>query len=172
MTEDKKTSEESDNDSTPKLAEVIDRFMAGVKHVHVLGIKVVSADKSGIQLTMPYSEKIVGNPGTGVIHGGALTTLMDQALGSSVICALYPNFDITPTIDLRVDHMKPATPGQAINCQAEVYRNSKNVVFCRGFAYHEDESDPLCHAVGTFMRMGFIRQETGNLVLERDQGEG
>ena len=151
----------SESGEQANLESVINRFMGGVRHAHVLGIELLAADKNGVRLLMPYQDKIVGNPVTGVIHGGALTTLMDQALGTSIICAIFPEFDITPTIDLRMDHMKPATPGKDIRCYASAYRVTSNVVFTRGFAYHDDENDPLCHCVGTFMRMGFSRTKDG-----------
>jgi len=35
-----------------------------------------------------YSSELVGNPETGVVHGGVITTLLDQCGGSAVIAAL------------------------------------------------------------------------------------
>ena len=49
------------------------RFISVLRHCQVLGMRVHSADTDGMTLVLPYSPHIVGNPQTGVIHGGALT---------------------------------------------------------------------------------------------------
>lgn len=137
----------------------INRFQNGVKHTTLLGIEIVEASPKGITMKLPYNEDLVGNPETGVLHGGAISTLLDQTSGSAIICALYPHFDITPTIDLRIDHMRAALPHQPVFAFAEAYRVTKNVVFTRGFAFQEDRDDPFCTCVGTFMRMGFDKKK-------------
>ena len=102
---------------------------------------------------MPYSPQIVGNPQTGVIHGGALTTLMDSACGMSTLCVLA-EFEVCPTLDLRIDYMHPAEPNKAVYGFAECYRVTSDILFTRGVAYQDDPQQPLAHVVGTFMRLG------------------
>ena len=60
---------------------------------------------------MPYDAKLVGNPETGVLHGGAITALLDGASGAAVFAALV---DIVPiaTLDLRIDYLRPAESGR------------------------------------------------------------
>lgn len=45
-------------------------FLNGVRHSKLLGMEIVEISESGLVVKLPYSEKIVGNPVTGVIHGG------------------------------------------------------------------------------------------------------
>lgn len=124
-----------------------------LKHCKLLGIDVMDADIGRLKLVLPYSEAIIGNPSTGVIHGGALTTLMDTACGFAAICALDEP-GICPTLDLRIDYMKPAEPGLAVIGDAEAYRVSSNVIFARGVAYHEGQEDePIAHCTASFMRL-------------------
>lgn len=152
-------SDQQQDEQHIKFISFINRFQAGVKHTSLLGIEIVDASPKGITMKLPYSEDLVGNPETGVLHGGAISTLLDQTSGSAIICALYPNFDITPTIDLRIDHMRAAKPHQPVFAFAEAYRITKNVVFTRGFAFQDDRDDPFCTCVGTFMRMGFDKKK-------------
>lgn len=139
-------------DDTTRLCRA-QQFLSVLKHCQVLGISVVSAEPSGLTLKLPYSEAIVGNPETGVIHGGAITTLMDTTCGISTVCVL-PEFEVCPTLDLRIDYMHPAEPNKPVYGFAECYRVTPNVIFTRGIAYQDDPSQPIAHVVGTFMRMG------------------
>lgn len=44
--------------------------------------------KNGVLRLLPCSASIVGNPQTGAIHGGAITTLMDTTLNMATLCVL------------------------------------------------------------------------------------
>lgn len=129
------------------------RFLSVLRHCQVLGISVHSADAQGLILRLPYSPQIVGNPETGVIHGGAITTLMDTTCGISTVCVL-PEFEICPTLDLRIDYMRPAEPNKDVFGFAECYRVTENIIFTRGYAYQDNPHEPIAHVVGAFMRMG------------------
>ena len=129
------------------------RFLSMLRHCQVLGMNVEHADASGLTLRLPYSEKIVSNPETGLVHGGAITTLMDTTCGISTTCAL-PELEICPTLDLRIDYMHPAEPNHDVFGFAECYRVTPTVIFTRGVAYQRDINEPIAHVVGAFMRMG------------------
>ncbi|SEM71453.1 uncharacterized domain 1-containing protein [Pseudomonas sp. ok272] len=129
------------------------RFLSALRHCQVLGLRVHSANAEGLTITLPYSPQIVGNPQTGVIHGGAITSLMDSACGMATLCVL-PEFEVCPTLDLRIDYMHPAEPHKDVHGFAQCYRVTTDVIFTRGFAYQDDPEQPIAHVVGTFMRMG------------------
>ena len=129
------------------------QFLSLLRHCQVLGMQVHEASSKGLVLRLPYSEQIVGNPQTGVIHGGAITTLMDTTCGISTVCVL-PAFEVCPTLDLRIDYMHPAEPHKDVYGFAECYRVTPNVIFTRGVAYQDDPNLPIAHVVGAFMRMG------------------
>ncbi|MBM7062126.1 PaaI family thioesterase [Pseudomonas sp. UL073] len=129
------------------------RFLDVLRHCQLLGMTVHDADSRGLTLRLPYSTQIIGNPETGVIHGGAITTLMDTTCGISTVCVL-PNFEVCPTLDLRIDYMHPAQPNKDVYGFAECYRVTPHVIFTRGYAYQDDPNEPIAHVVGSFMRMG------------------
>lgn len=132
--------------------ERVTRFINTLQQSRALGLRVEDADEHQLVLCLPYSDKIIGNPETGVIHGGAITTLMDTASGSVMICVL-PDFELCPTLDLRVDYMRAAEPNKPVYARAEAYRVTRNIIFTRCEAYQEP-GKAVAQCVGTFMRIG------------------
>lgn len=145
------------------------RFLSALRHCQVLNMQVQSADDTGITLLLPYSPSIVGNPQTGSIHGGAITTLMDTALGMATLCVL-PEFEVCPTLDLRIDYMSPGVADQDVHGHAHCYRVSRDVIFIRGTAYQDDPAQPIAEVVGTYMRLG--KDIKGGLGFSRQLKEG
>jgi len=125
-------------------------LISHVPHARVLGMTVLDVKPQECWIRVPYAEELVGNVETGVVHGGVVTTLLDQCGGSSVMASLEEFVSIA-TLDLRIDYMKPATPGLAIVGYSHCYKRTRNVAFTRGVAYHDRPEDPIATAVGTFM---------------------
>ena len=121
-----------------------------VPHAGLLEMEVLDAKPYESWIKVPYSERLVGNPETGVVHGGVITTLLDQCGGSAVLLSLEELLSIA-TLDLRIDYMKPATPGLDIVGHAHCYKLTRNVAFVRGVAYHDRPQDPIATAHATFM---------------------
>ncbi len=138
------------------LTQLASRFTGQLTQCRKLGLKVHEASEHHVLIELPYSTELIGYPDTGVIHGGVVTTLMDTACGSAVVCAIFEKFnslEISPTLDLRVDYMKPAEPNKPIYGFAECYRMSSSVAFTRAIAYQDSIDEPIAHAVGSFMRI-------------------
>ena len=133
-------------------------FSINVPHNKALGMWIEDMQRGVAVFRLPYSEKIVGNPDTGVIHGGAITALLDGASGAAVFAAL-DEFVPIATLDLRIDYLRPAEPQRDVIARASCYRITRNVAFTRAVAYHDDEADPIAHSVGTFM----VSTKAGNV---------
>ena len=125
-------------------------FLSHVPHARAIGMVLIDARPDEAWAKVPYAENLVGNPDTGVVHGGVITTLLDNVAGIAVMAALEEVTSIA-TLDLRIDYMKPATPGREILAHAHCYKLTKNVAFARCVAYHDDPSDPIATGVGSFM---------------------
>ena len=121
-----------------------------IPHVAALGIELMALERGRMTLRLPYNEKLVGNPQTGTLHGGVITTLLDTVAGLSVYTVLDQMVPIA-TLDLRIDYLKPATPGRDVIGFAHCYRRTRNVAFVRGLAFHDDRDDPIANAAASFM---------------------
>lgn len=126
------------------------RFENYVPHNRALGLEIVAFERARSSIRLPYSEQLVGNPETGVLHGGAISAAMDAACGSAVFQAL-PQPMMIATLDLRIDYVKLGTPRRDIRVDAHCYKVTRSVAFVRGVAYHDDPDDPIATATGTFM---------------------
>lgn len=135
--------------------DVCNRSLETVRHSNRLGMQVLSAGEEGVQVRLPWREDLVGNPDSGVLHGGAIFAMMDQAGGMANSCRLFPNFEITPTIDFRVDHLHAPTPGKAVICHATCYRLTTHVTFVRLTTWEEgmEDGEPVATALATYTRM-------------------
>jgi uncharacterized protein (TIGR00369 family) len=119
-------------------------------HAVYLGLEVVETGPGFAVLKLPYRKELIGDPGRGVVFGGAITTLLDHSSGLAVACAMEELRAIA-TIDLRVDYLRAADPGCDLFGRAECYRMTKNVAFARGFAWERGVDDPFASFLGTFM---------------------
>tara|TARA_B100000446_G_scaffold118195_2_gene110312 strand:- start:3041 stop:3520 length:480 start_codon:yes stop_codon:yes gene_type:complete len=143
-------------DSSPPFTrlDVCNRFLESVRHSVVLGMEVVSAEETAVRTRLPWREDLVGNPETGVMHGGAIFAMMDHAGGMSITCRTFPVFEITPTIDFRVDHLRGPAKGAAVVCEASCYRLTPHVAFVRITSWEEGNEDaPIATGLATYTRL-------------------
>ena len=141
---------ENDDERTRLGLRLVRVFSENVPHNRALGMEIVELQPREAVFRLPYDAKLVGNPDTGVLHGGAITTLLDGCSGAAVFTALTTPVPIA-TLDLRIDYLRPAEAGRAIVAHATCYKLTRNVAFTRAVAYHDDPDDPIAHSVGTFM---------------------
>jgi uncharacterized protein (TIGR00369 family) len=118
-----------------------------------LGLETVSWETNIATLKVGYKPELVGDPDTGVIAGGVVTTLLDHACGQAVMAALGAPTPIA-TLDLRIDYMRAAEPGLDIFARAHCYKLTRSIAFVRATAYDRDQDDPLATAQAAFMLTG------------------
>jgi uncharacterized protein (TIGR00369 family) len=137
-------------DREQKLGLLNQGFRKMVPHNDALGIEFIDFGPGTATLRLPWAEHLVGNPETGVVHGGVVTSLLDACSGAAVFMKLLAPTPIA-TLDLRIDYLRPATPREPLFAKAECYKLTRNVAFVRAIAHHGDESDPVASATSTFM---------------------
>jgi len=125
------------------------QFIEAIPYSRALGMVLEQIGDGVAAISMPYDARLVGDPKSGVIHGGAVSALMDTCGGVAVMS--HPRApSATATIDLRIDYMRPARPGDRITARAECYHVTRSVAFVRATAHDADQDRPVATATGAF----------------------
>jgi uncharacterized protein (TIGR00369 family) len=118
-----------------------------------IGMSVDSVDGQKLTVRVPYAPHLVGDPDTGVIHGGVITAALDNASGWAIrVSEGFEEGIGMATLDLRIDYMKPATPHQDLLVTAECFKQTKTIAFVRAVAFHDDPTDPVATSIASFMK--------------------
>lgn len=125
-------------------------LLSGLPFSKELGMRIHQARDGVAILSVPYDERLIGDPRTSVLHGGVITALLDTACGSAVMAA-EKGLASTATLDLRIDYMRPAEAGKRVFARAECYRLTRTIGFTRAVAYEADPGDPVASAAGSFI---------------------
>lgn len=126
------------------------KTFAELPQIRRLGIQYLKLERGHCLLQVGYSQEMVGNQDTGLIHGGIITTLLDTAGGSAAFSTVADGSSVA-TLDLRLDYLTQAKPGAAIMGLAECYHQTRNIVFVRGYAYHHSSKKPIANFVASYM---------------------
>lgn len=133
--------------------EVLERIAAMMQftpQARALGVEITLAAPARAWGRIPYRAELVGDPDSGVIAGGVVTTFLDQLCGVAAVTAMSDPSSVA-TIDLRIDYMRAAEPGRELKAEAHCYKLARHVAFVRASAFEDSPDNPVAHAVATFM---------------------
>lgn len=127
-------------------------FFARAKggHNSALGIEYHAHGPDWLEMALPYDARLVGDTTRGLLASGPIIALMDMTT-SGAVWMKRGHFVPHATLDLRVDYLRPARPGQTVIGHGECYRTTRAISFVRGQAHDGDPDDPIAHVAGTFM---------------------
>lgn len=118
--------------------------MSGFKEL--LGIEVVSAQKGVARLRLETSERHLNPHGT--VHGGAIATLADAAMGEAVL-ATEEEEELPVTIEMKVNYLNPGKEG-ALLATARVHKNGSRFTVLEADVTQEGEDTLVAFVTGTF----------------------
>jgi len=145
---------ESDRPDSDGVADWVDnpfasRMVEYTPYAVALGMQYVSSSQGRGTILLPWRANLVGQDGTDILAPGVLSALIDHACGLAIMAGL--GFEAAPaTLDLRIDHMRPAAPRASVTCAAHVYRATRTIAFLRAEAWDVSPDDPVAAAQAAF----------------------
>ena len=132
------------------LRPILEHLVSGPPHTRALGFRLEALEGRAVTLAVPYRPEFAGDPDSGVVAGGVVSTLLDHGCGMAVWAALE-RYQVIATLDMRIDYMRAARPGSTIFARAEAFRMTSSIAFVRGIAFDENPDDPVAAAQAAFM---------------------
>jgi uncharacterized protein (TIGR00369 family) len=112
----------------------------------VVGIERVETEDGGALLRLEANEQVLNPYGT--VHGGAIATLVDSAMGAAVATTT----DEGPvTIEMKISYLEPARPG-TLEATASVRRRGSRITIVE--AEVTQNGDVVALGTGTFTTVG------------------
>ena len=131
----------------------VEQWQQLVSHVaynRELGIEFAELVPTGVVLRLRYRSDLAAGPDGETLHGGAISAMVDAALGFSVHWAM-PDDRSLATLNIRIDHLVEPSPRRDVYCRATCIQAEQHVAVVRGEIYHERAEEPFALASGSIV---------------------
>lgn len=114
------------------MADLSERLLRAPPFHRFLDVRLVRAAPGEAVVRVPWRAELEGNPLIHAYHGGITASLIDLAGG----LVLWAELGIpTPTIDMRIDYLRPALAGGDLYAGARKVRLGATVAFVDAWAW-------------------------------------
>ena len=134
----------------PFLTDLLPQLAGGAAHTHALGFTFEGLDGDRVRIRVPYRPDLVGDPQTGVLAGGLVTTLLDHVGGLAVWVKLG-GFKPIATLDLRVDYMRAAEANRDLIAEARCFQMTRSIAFVRAWAFEDSPDNPVAASQAAYV---------------------
>ena len=94
-----------------------------VPYARFLGMRLVGAERGAATVALELREELTRHEG--LMHGGALASLLDTASAFAVLSLLAPG-ERTVTVDLTIHYLRPVLSGE-VSARARVLRKGRRI---------------------------------------------
>lgn len=119
-----------------------------VPYAHLLGIELDEVSNGTAKLGFDIREDLTQNHG--VVHGGAIASLIDSATAFAIISLLAPKEKVT-TVDLTISFLRPLTKGR-VAAVAKVVRAGRRV-FVVSAQVMDSDGNLAATALSTYIKL-------------------
>ncbi len=119
---------------TAAQARRIKKAVDSVPYAHLLGIELDEISEGAATLGLQVRHELTQNHG--VVHGGAIASLIDTAMAFAIISLLAPEEKVT-TVDLTVSYLRPLTEGR-VTTKARVLRAGRRLLTVSADVFSDD----------------------------------
>jgi acyl-CoA thioesterase len=126
----------------------IQKAVGTVPFARLLGIELDDISRGTATLGLTVRKELTQNHG--VVHGGAIASLIDTATAFAIISLLAPKDRVT-TVDLTISYLRPLTEGR-ITAVAKVVRAGRRL-FVVSAEVFDDDGKLATTALSTYIKV-------------------
>ncbi|MFZ5650936.1 MAG: PaaI family thioesterase [Bacillota bacterium] len=117
------------------------------RYWNLLGIRMKEISPGRVKLAMKVKDELVQL--AGVLHGGATASLLDSAMGVSVLSLNTPEAR-GATVEMKVNYLLPVMPGDELEAEAKVIHNG-NTLAVSSAEVRNREGQLVSYGTATFI---------------------
>ena len=117
-------------------------------YARFLGL-VSDGDGEALTVTMPFADRLIGNPMLPALHGGATAALLELTAVAQVALS-YPRLRLPRPINVTVAYLRTGRPVD-VHARARISKAGRRVAHVLAEAWQEDEAQPIASLTAHFL---------------------
>lgn len=117
-------------------------------YARFLGL-TTAADGDVLTVTMPFADRLVGNPILPALHGGSTAALLELTAVAQV-ALLYPRLRLPRPINVTVAYLRSGRPVD-VHARARISKAGRRVAHVLAEAWQDDERQPIAALTAHFL---------------------
>lgn len=123
-------------------------LLDGIPYARFLGL---TSDQDGdvLTVTMPFADRLIGNPMLPALHGGSTAALLELTAVAQVALS-YPRLRLPRPINVTVAYLRTGRPVD-VHARARISKAGRRVAHVLAEAWQEDEGQPIASLTAHFL---------------------
>lgn len=117
-------------------------------YARFLGL-TTATDGDALTVTMPFADKLIGNPMLPALHGGSTAALLELTAVAQV-AKLYPSLHLPKPINVTVAYLRSGRPRDVFG-RATINKAGRRVVHVLAEAWQDDPGQPIASLRAHFL---------------------
>ncbi len=126
------------------MSDLLDR----VPYARFLGL-VTEQQGDTLTVTMPFADRLIGNPVLPALHGGSTAALLELTAVAQVALT-WPRLRLPRPINVTVAYLRSGRPVD-VHARARISKAGRRVAHVLAEAWQEDESQPIASLTAHFL---------------------
>ncbi len=123
-------------------------LLDSLPYARFLGL-TTAGDGDSLIVTMPFADRLIGNPMLPALHGGATAALLELTAVAQV-AALYPRLRLPRPINVSVAYLRSGRP-RDVHASARISRAGRRVAHVLAEAWQDDPGQPIAALTAHFL---------------------
>ena len=119
-----------------------------IPYARFLGL-TSAQDGEALTVTMPFADRLIGNPMLPALHGGATAALLELTAVAQAALS-YPRLRLPRPINVTVAYLRSGRPVD-VRARARISKAGRRVAHVLAEAWQEDEAQPIASLTAHFL---------------------